>query len=654
MKKLALLFVICILGFNLNGQTELDSFYKVWQDQSQTDSTRVMAYKNYIWDGYLFSNPDSAFLLAEEMHSFGEENNYPIAVNQAYTLKSIAYSIQGEPSLAMDYIQKSLAGNMEIGNKLGISECHIVLGAIYDEQGNYPRALEHYNKALSIDEEIGNKEGIAMSLNNIGNILTIQGNYQGALEKYEKSLLIDRELGVKQGIAAALTNIGNTKEYLNREGDEFDAFEYYQEALLIYEELREKEGIAHIYGLIAAYHQNQGNHLRSLEYYNLSLGVYKKLGSRQGISRMKSNIGRYHLQHGQPMRAEEYCLNSLALAKELGALQPQHSALRCLYLIYKEMGDSRRALEYHEQMFVVRDSIYNDDNTRELTRIQMQYEFDRKEALDRAEQEKRDAIAAQQLQRQKLMRNGFMGGFTVVLLFAGVFFIQRNRIGKEKERSENLLLNILPEETAKELKENGHSEARFIDQVTVIFTDFKGFTALSEQLTPKALVKDLHECFSAFDHICDKYGIEKIKTIGDSYMAAGGLPKPNSTHANDVVKAALEMREFVEMGKQKKLKNGLPFFEVRLGVHTGPVVAGIVGIKKFQYDIWGDTVNTASRMESNGEIDKVNISHSTFELIKDDPTFKFEPRGKVEVKGKGKLKMHFVNWNADKVQSSES
>ncbi|TVR87175.1 MAG: tetratricopeptide repeat protein [Saprospirales bacterium] len=649
MKKLALLFAICILGFNLNGQTELDSFYKVWQDQSQTDSTRVMAYKNYIWDGYLFSNPDSAFLLAEQMHAFGEDNNYPIAVNQANTLKSIAYSIQGEPSLARDYIQKSLVANMEIDNKWGISESHIVLGVIYDEQGNYPRALEHYNKALSIDEEIGNKVGIAMSLNNIGNIYYIQGNYQGALEKYEKSLLIDRELGVKQGIAAALTNIGDIKGIMNGEDDEADAFEYFQEALLIYEELRDKEGIAHIYGRIASYYLNQGNHLRTLEYYDQSLGVYKELGSRLGISRMKSNIGRYHLQHGQPMLAEEYCLNSLALAEELGALQPQHSALRCLYLFYKEMGDSRRALQYHEQMFIVRDSIYNDENTRELTRIQMQYEFDRKEAVERAEQEKRDAIAAQQLQRQKLIRNGFMGGFSVVLLFAGVFFIQRNRIGKEKERSENLLLNILPEETAKELKEKGHSEAQFIEQVTVIFTDFKGFTALSEQLTPRALVKDLHDCFSAFDHICDKYGIEKIKTIGDSYMAAGGLPKPNSTHPNDVVKAALEMREFVEMGKQKKLKNGLPFFEIRLGIHTGPVVAGIVGVKKFQYDIWGDTVNTASRMESNGEIGRVNISHSTFELIKDNPTFKFEPRGKVEVKGKGKLRMHFVNWNADKV-----
>lgn len=646
MKKLLLLFIICIYTFHLNGQTELDSLYNIWQDQTQTDSTRVIAFKDYIWDGFLFSNLDSAIILAEEMHTFGVENNYPIAVNQANTLKSIAFIFQGDLSLAMEYIQKSLAANKEIGNKWGISECHIVLGTMYEDQGNYPRALEYYNKALLIDEEIGNIEGMAMSLNNIGNIYSIQGNHFSALENYEKALAIDRERGVKQGIGAALTNIG----HINRlEGKQDDAFKSYEEALLIYEELRDKEGIGHIYSVLALMYQDQDNHIRSLEYFDQSLRVYEELGFKQGISGIKTNIGRFHLQNGQTRLAEDYCRNSLAIAEELGVLQLQHRAFQCLYLVYKEMGDSRRALYYHEQLFIARDSIFNEDNTRELTRIQMQYEFDRKEAVDRSEQEKRDAIAAQQLQRQKLVRNGFMGGFAVVLLFAGVFFIQRNRIGKEKEKSERLLLNILPEETARELKEKGHSEAQFIEQVTVIFTDFKGFTALSEQLTPKALVKDLHECFSAFDRICDKYGIEKIKTIGDAYMAAGGLPKPNSTHAQDVVKAALEMREFVELGKQKKLKNALPFFEIRIGIHTGPVVAGIVGIKKFQYDIWGDTVNTASRMETNGEINKVNISQSTFELIKDDPVFKMEPRGKVNVKGKGNLGMYFVSWNTDKV-----
>ncbi len=181
-------------------------------------------------------------------------------------------------------------------------------------------------------------------------------------------------------------------------------------------------------------------------------------------------------------------------------------------------------------------------------------------------------------------------------------------ITKEKERSEQLLLNILPEEVAEELKAKGEAEAVQIDHVSVLFTDFKGFTALSEQVTPKQLVHDLHECFSAFDRICEQNGLEKIKTIGDAYMAAGGLPVPNSTHAMDTIKAAMAMRDFIAEGKARKIAAGLPFFEIRIGIHTGPVVAGIVGVKKFSYDIWGDTVNTASRMESSGEPGHVNIS----------------------------------------------
>ncbi len=215
----------------------------------------------------------------------------------------------------------------------------------------------------------------------------------------------------------------------------------------------------------------------------------------------------------------------------------------------------------------------------------------------------------------------------------------------EKKKSDDLLLNILPAETAEELKSTGHSKAKRIEQVTVMFTDFKNFTQASENLSPEELVHEINACFSAFDTIITSYGIEKIKTIGDAYMCAGGLPEPGTTRPEDVVSAALEMQKFIERMKHERMGKGLPFFELRIGIHTGPVVAGIVGLKKFAYDIWGDTVNIAARMESSGETGKINISGATFNLVKDK--FSCMYRGKIQAKNKGEIDMYFVDRRLD-------
>jgi len=241
--------------------------------------------------------------------------------------------------------------------------------------------------------------------------------------------------------------------------------------------------------------------------------------------------------------------------------------------------------------------------------------------------------------------------YVTAILFVSSLFIYseasrrkaRKLLLEEMERSDKLLLNILPEDVARELEEKGHAKARYFDQVTVIFTDFEDFTRTSSKLQPAELLAELELYFGTIDRIIEHHGIEKIKTIGDAYMAVGGLPIPSTNHAEKVVKAALEIRDAVEKlpglmnGKKETVKRKFP---IRIGIHTGPVVAGVVGFKKFQFDIWGDTVNTASRMESNGVAGKVNISETTYELVKDK--FNCEYRGEVEVKGKGKVKMYFV------------
>ena len=211
---------------------------------------------------------------------------------------------------------------------------------------------------------------------------------------------------------------------------------------------------------------------------------------------------------------------------------------------------------------------------------------------------------------------------------------------KQKEKSEELLLNILPSEVADELKEKGYTTAKSFDEVTVLFSDIKGFTSVAENMTAQELVREINTYFSAFDGVIQNMAWKKIKTIGDAYVAVGGLPEKNSATVQNVVEAAIAMQEEIGKLKQERISANKPYFELRIGIHTGPVVAGVVGIKKFQYDIWGDTVNLAARMEQSGVPGKINISQHTYELVKEQ--FNCVHRGKIEAKNKGEIDMYFV------------
>jgi len=264
-------------------------------------------------------------------------------------------------------------------------------------------------------------------------------------------------------------------------------------------------------------------------------------------------------------------------------------------------------------------------------------------------QEQEAITALQQSQRNFSIALALIG-----LLIAGGMFLRyigiknhakvleaKNKIIKEeKERSEELLLNILPRAIAKELKEEGQAKAKHYEKVTVLFADFKNFSEISKLMTPEVLINELDYCFKNFDFITSNLHLEKIKTIGDCYMCAGGLPSPNDDHPERVIQAALEMQSFLDELKREKIEKGVPYFEARIGIHTGPIIAGVVGLKKFAYDIWGDTVNVASRMETGSEPGRVNISGSTYELVKNK--FEVEYRGKVPAKNMGEVDMYFV------------
>ncbi|MFT6814938.1 MAG: adenylate cyclase [Sphingobacteriales bacterium] len=606
MRKLLLILFISFPTLFIKAQTNLDSLYSVWQDETQTDSVRAAAYRGYIINGFLYSNPDTAFILAEDLVVFGQEKKSLKSQASGYHIQGVSCYFTSNYPKALDYYQRSLKIFKEIGGKKGISNTLMNIGSVYQDQNNYLKALVYFQRSLKINEEVRDNMMIANALHNIGSSYQAQNNYPKALDYFQRSLKIFKEIGYKKGVSTSLVNIGSIYKY-------------------------------------------KSNYPKALDYYQRGLKIREEIGDKKGIANTLKDIGGIYIAQSNYQDAISQCQKSLDLSEEIGAIDIQESACSCLYDAHKAMGHGNEALVYLEKMNVLDDSLHAEETTSKL----QQMEFAKQMLQDSIAQAETDRLVLEvhqeEIRAEEKTRNIAFGiGFVVLLFAVGIYtrlrYVRKSKanLQVEKDRSENLLLNILPADIAAELKEKGRADARDFDMVSILFTDFKGFTAASEKLSAQELVAEINTCFEAFDGIMDKYKVEKIKTIGDAYMAAGGLPVPTDDSTKNTILAALEMQSFISSRKAAHDAKGEPAFEMRVGIHTGPVVAGIVGVKKFQYDIWGDTVNTASRMESAGEVGKVNVSQSTYELLKNDPQFSFESRGKIEAKGKGEIEMFFI------------
>ncbi len=589
---------------------------------------------------YFGNDPLKSTEYANQLLHLSKKIGYAQGIaNANYCFGNISMD-KGDYLLAIKHQNLSIKQNKELGNKIGLAACYNSIGIIYWNQGNYTKALENYLSSLKTMEEIGNKYGIAVLYGNIGIINVEQGNVVSAEKNYLSSLKLFEEINSKQGIASSYNNLGNV--YAD-EGKYEKALQYYLNALYLQKEMKNDDGISISYNNIGEIYINLEKPDEALKNLFEAVKYQTKIEDKEGLSGTLLNIGTAYFKKKNLIESEKYLTQSLNLSKEIGSLDNLKFNYEAFIKIDSAKGDFKNAFRHYKLFISTRDSLYNEENTRKSVQSQMQYDFDKKESLVKADQDKKDALAKKELQKQKLIRDGFMIVFAVVGFFAIVFFNQRNKISSGKKRSDDLLLNILPLEVAEELKLKGSAKAKQFESVTVMFTDFKNFTQISEKLKPDELVAEIDTCFKAFDDIITRHKIEKIKTMGDSYMCVGGLPISNSTHAMDVVLAGLEIQQYMLAHQQKSVREGRTPFEIRIGIHTGPVVAGIVGSKKFAYDIWGDAVNIASRMESSGEAGKVNISGSTFGLVKDQ--FPCEYRGKVEAKNKGEIDMYFVSRN---------
>lgn len=689
--------------FTYSQTSKSDSLLKVLAKAS--DDTSKVNTLNDLFKEYQNSNPARAFKYAKQAIDLAEKLNFSKGVASSLNNIGLYYFNQGKSSEALVYYLKandiftlldnergeaittanigylffsqdnykkaieyyfmSMTVAKEMQDSSRVAMLLENIGMCYYAQGNYSKALDLCLKSLKISERINDKKGIAYVYGNIGEIYDSQGNLNKTLEYYNKSLTVSKEIGDSAAFATSLTNIGEL--YLHM-GNEKKAIESYQMALKISTEISYQSGISTCLLNIGDYYLKQKNYSKALEYFLREDKLSDESDDKNSQANALRLVGEVYFEQSNYSKALVSYQQSLDIAAELGIKDLMKQDYQAISLVYENMGNIEGAYKFHKKYSDIKDSIYNEESINQIADMQTKYETE-KQIEEISLLKKESEVQTLKYSRGKLFVFFICGTLFLFVIFAFLTFrayrmnkkakvaleIQNKEISEQKEqitksradlahekqKSDNLLLNILPFETAEELKTNGYASVRHYNHVSVMFTDFVDFTRITENLTPVELIGELNKFFIRFDEIIGKFNLEKIKTIGDAFMCAGGLPHRDQENPMKVVLAALEIQKFVNECNQDKLVRSEPVWEIRIGIHTGDIIAGVVGKKKFAYDIWGDTVNTASRMESSGESGKINISGHTYKYVRDyfDCTY----RGKVKAKNKEDIDMYFID-----------
>lgn len=543
-------------------------------------------------------------------------------------LRNLAFNESKDLKIAIRYADELIKLSLRTNNPLYLHRGYFQKGNKMRMLGNLEEALDNYFKSTEAARRADFVRGEGSAYGAIADVYSVSNNHNNAMLYYNKAIATLRKAGDSIALAAAISNAGD--DYLNNKIYD-SALLYFKESEKIFEKVDYPAGKGYSLGNIGMVYANLGNEQLAEANINEAIRILEALEDYYPICVYLISMADIYEERSDEKAALNYALRSLQLAQQYGLKEQISKANLKLSQLYEKAGNNNESFKYYKSHIVYRDSVNDVNSVQKMADLRTNYEVSQKQVeVD---------LLAQKARNQKLLNLSLFIIIGLGLLILGTLYWYYRAIAREKKISESLLLNILPAATAKELKQNGKVEAIKFDSVTVLFTDFVQFTKVAERVEPEQLVKSIDFYFKGFDMITTKYGLEKIKTVGDSYMCASGLPTVNETHARNVIAAATEMIELVR--SEFNSDDELNHFEIRIGVHTGPVVAGIVGIKKWQYDIWGDTVNIASRMESNSKPGRVNLSETTYQLVKDE--FTCEYRGEIEVKHHGSMKMYFLS-----------
>ncbi|MEE9372005.1 MAG: adenylate/guanylate cyclase domain-containing protein [Saprospiraceae bacterium] len=565
---------------------------------------------------------------------------------QAYMQKNagIGYYYKGDFVKVLEYWESSLTTFENINHLTGISNLQSNIGAVYNSTGDYPQAIDYHLKSLRIAEKNGDDFRKATALQNIGAVYSNMEDYEESAKYYNQALELCESINYEGCIGIVTMNLS---EVFRHQGQFDKAALQIEKAKKLFTKLN-NPSLPEAIIASADLSNMRKNFAQGIKESNEALQLAKAADSKQFIHRALITRGQGYNGLNKSKLAIQSFKQALEEGKGLGVgidVQENYKGLKDALV---QSGQYKKALEAQDSLISINKQLYDIDKNANISNLQLEFSLEKRDneiALLNAD----NALKNQLIQKAKIQRRFLIAtSIFFFLMIGGIGYLyqfsqKKNKIiSDEKNKSDGLLKNILPPETAEELKRNGIVKPKRFEFTTVLFTDFVGFTQVSSHHSPETIVSSIDYYFKEFDKIVAKNNLEKIKTIGDAYMCAGGLHLNDKDHSKttfNTVNAAKDMLDFtVETADNPP--DGIVPFQVRIGINSGPVVAGVVGQTKFQYDIWGDTVNVASRMETHSEPNKVNVSENVYNILKSDREFVY--RGEVNVKNKGKMKMYYL------------
>ncbi len=570
----------------------------------------------------------SVLALADELQQIGGDEAE--AIERSY--RAVVARAQGDAPSAVEHLRRALELYEQVGDLMRAAHAANQIGITYRSIGSHPEALEYYHRALGMYTDLDDKQNMAFVTNNIGNIYHAAGYYPAALEHYHRALSLQEEIGEKSGAALVIGNIG----VVHRATGSLDlALENYRQALKTYEEINDELGVAMIYGNIGIVLAEQGDQEGALRQYECALKIRRELDDHDGVNRVLGNVGHVLIDVGRIDEVRELLTTYNAEEISDPSVRIDRDRLNARILEYDGEYDKAEAM-YREAL-------------REVTEHGLRSQEVNLHLALRDLALKKDDLKMY-IEHNKLylkINDDIQGKEASMKVVMQVKQREIQAMQRDRERERAVLYSTLPKHVADRVIKGERVTDQY-DSASVLFLDLVSFTAISDKIPAAHVIGLLQEIFGVCDTVCATHGLTKIKTMGDSYLAVSGVPEAMPDHADRAAQAALEMRQALKdlkitvdpsLGDTSWTKE-FGVIDIRIGLHSGPLVAGIVGTDRLQYDIWGDTVNTASRMESNSLPTRIQIS----EHFRHDLTtpFPIEERGEIPIKGKGLMRTFWL------------